>query len=155
VPNVCRGLVLLAHGKRQVYPVPEFTHTAKPWAHGNPAVSGSEEYRIALVQVLTWHGIHLLIMLIVVLDVLEMIILEGTNMSHQRCHFPNLMVWSPHLERQVCDYFQIFSIAEHMWATSASLHMEGKAATWLQVYKLKHGLGNWEIFIEAVEDKFG
>ena len=108
VPNVCRVLVLLAHGKGQVCRVPEFAHTAKPWAHGNPAVSGSEEYRIALVQVLTWHGIHLLIMLIVVLDVLEMIILEGTNMSHQRCHFPNLMVWSPHLERQVCGLFPDF-----------------------------------------------
>lgn len=33
--------------------------------------------------------------------------------------------------------------------------MDGKAAKWLQVYKLKYGLGNWDSFIQAVEEKFG
>ena len=42
-----------------------------------------------------------------------------------------------------------------MWVTSASLNMDENAAKWLQVYKLKHGLGTWSEFISAVEDQFG
>jgi hypothetical protein len=37
----------------------------------------------------------------------------------------------------------------------ASMHMDGNLAKWLQVYKLKNGLGSWEQFIQAVEAKFG
>ena len=33
--------------------------------------------------------------------------------------------------------------------------MDGNAAKWLQVYKKKYGLGDWESFIAAVEKKFG
>jgi hypothetical protein len=33
--------------------------------------------------------------------------------------------------------------------------MEGNAAKWVQVQKRKHGLGNWEEFMTAVEDKIG
>jgi hypothetical protein len=35
------------------------------------------------------------------------------------------------------------------------MHMEGNASKWLQVYKLKHGLGDWEQFTHAVTEKFG
>jgi hypothetical protein len=42
-----------------------------------------------------------------------------------------------------------------MWASTASVHMEGNAAKWLQVYKLKYGLGDWGQFTRAVKDKFG
>jgi hypothetical protein len=41
-----------------------------------------------------------------------------------------------------------------MWATYASMNMDDNAAKWLQMYK-KYGLGEWEIFYQAVEDKFG
>jgi hypothetical protein len=44
---------------------------------------------------------------------------------------------------------------EHMWPTAASLHMEGNAEKWLHMYKKKHGLGNWDQFMEAVQQKFG
>lgn len=37
----------------------------------------------------------------------------------------------------------------------ASMHMHGNSARWLQVYKLKHGLGSQDEFINVVEDKFG
>lgn len=37
----------------------------------------------------------------------------------------------------------------------ASLGMDGKAAKWLQLYKQKHGVGDRETFIKAVETKFG
>ena len=42
-----------------------------------------------------------------------------------------------------------------MWTIAASMHMDGPAAKWLQVYKLCYGLGLWEDFIAAVEDQFG
>ena len=35
------------------------------------------------------------------------------------------------------------------------MHMEGNASKWLQVYKLKHGLGDWGQFTQAVRGKFG
>jgi hypothetical protein len=54
-----------------------------------------------------------------------------------------------------CDYFHIYNIPECMWTTVASLHMEDNAAKWLQVYKLKVGLGDWGMFVAAVEEKFG
>jgi hypothetical protein len=54
-----------------------------------------------------------------------------------------------------CDYFHIYNIPECMWTTAASLHMEDNAAKWLQVYKLKVGLGDWGMFVAAVEEKFG
>ena len=36
-------LYILAHGKGQIYRVPVFVHTAKPWAHAILEVSGSEK----------------------------------------------------------------------------------------------------------------
>jgi hypothetical protein len=42
-----------------------------------------------------------------------------------------------------------------MWVPAASLHMEGNAARWLQVYKLNQRLGNWTQFCQAVQSKFG
>jgi hypothetical protein len=44
---------------------------------------------------------------------------------------------------------------EHMWATAASLHMEDNAEKWLHMHKQKHGLGSWEQFMAAVQQKFG
>ena len=42
-----------------------------------------------------------------------------------------------------------------MQATFASLHMDDNAGKWLQVFKRKHGLTDWQSFISAVEEKFG
>jgi hypothetical protein len=33
--------------------------------------------------------------------------------------------------------------------------MEGNAETWMQVYKLKEGLGSWPTFMQVVQHKFG
>jgi hypothetical protein len=35
------------------------------------------------------------------------------------------------------------------------MNMEGPSAKWLQVYKLRYGLGEWEQFIAAVVEQFG
>lgn len=42
-----------------------------------------------------------------------------------------------------------------MLTTVASLHMDENAESWLQVYKLKVGLGSWQEFMVAVQEKFG
>jgi hypothetical protein len=42
-----------------------------------------------------------------------------------------------------------------LWTTAASPHMEDNTAKWLQVYKIKRGLGDWSSFVLAVEEKFG
>jgi lysine/ornithine N-monooxygenase len=44
---------------------------------------------------------------------------------------------------------------EHMWATAASLHMEGNAEKWLHMHKQKHGLGSWDQFMASAQQKFG
>jgi hypothetical protein len=41
------------------------------------------------------------------------------------------------------------------WASTTSMHMEGNTSKWLQVYKLKHGLVDWDKFTHAVREKFG
>ncbi|XP_072151772.1 uncharacterized protein [Setaria viridis] len=53
------------------------------------------------------------------------------------------------------DYFKIFDIPKSMWASYASLNMDDNAAKWLQMYKKKYGLEDWDTFIQAVEAKFG
>lgn len=53
------------------------------------------------------------------------------------------------------DYFTVYQVPEWMWASSASMHMEGNASRWLQVYKLKHGLVDWGQFTQVVREKFG
>jgi hypothetical protein len=35
------------------------------------------------------------------------------------------------------------------------MNMDENAAKWLQMYKKKHGLGDWQTFIAVVEQKFG
>jgi hypothetical protein len=53
------------------------------------------------------------------------------------------------------DYFALFHVPATVWVTSASLHMEGNASRWFEVYKLQHGLGSWQEFVQAVLQKFG
>ena len=63
---------------------------------------------------------------------------------------------NPRILKSKClDYFELCNIDEAFWPKAASLNMDGKAAKWLQVYKRQHGLGDWNSFIAAVEQKFG
>jgi hypothetical protein len=55
-----------------------------------------------------------------------------------------------------CDeYFSLYKIPYTMKTSAASLHLEGNATKWYQVYKLKNGLVSWDRFISVVEEKFG
>lgn len=70
--------------------------------------------------------------------------------------FPRFDGTNPCIWRDKCqDYFQLFSLPESMWMTLASLHMDEVPSKWLKAYKLKHGLGSWKDFMNAVEQKFG
>jgi hypothetical protein len=70
--------------------------------------------------------------------------------------FPKFIGENPRIWIDKChDYFRIFNIPECMWTTAVSLHMEDNVAKWFQVYKLKAGLGDWRVFVAAVEEKFG
>jgi len=52
-------------------------------------------------------------------------------------------------------YFQIQNISESSWVLTASLHMDGNASKWWQAYKLTNGMGTWEQFVQAIQEKFG
>jgi len=52
-------------------------------------------------------------------------------------------------------YFELYSLPEGMWITSATLHFKENAAKWYQAYKQTHTLGTWAQFCEAVEEEFG
>lgn len=73
------------------------------------------------------------------------------KMSCPRFDGNNPCIWKAKCQ----DYFNLLDIPESMWTTAASLHLDGNAEKWMQVYKLKHGLGDWEHFMTAVQDKFG
>jgi hypothetical protein len=61
-----------------------------------------------------------------------------------KMNFPKFSGKNPNIWKNKCeDYFKLLDIPESMWTTPASLHMEGNAETWTQVYKLKEGLGSW------------
>lgn len=59
------------------------------------------------------------------------------KMSFPRFDGNNPCIWKD----KCTDYFHLMDIPESMWATAASLHMEGNAEKWMQVYKRKCGLG--------------
>jgi hypothetical protein len=52
--------------------------------------------------------------------------------------------------RKCADYFTMYRVPEAVWVTSASLHMEGNASRWFQIFKLQYGLVTWEEFMDVV-----
>jgi hypothetical protein len=59
-----------------------------------------------------------------------------------KMNFPRFNGKNPGIWKNKCeDYFYLLNIPEAMWTTVASLHMDENAESWLQVYKLKMGLG--------------
>lgn len=70
--------------------------------------------------------------------------------------FPRFDGENPRVWRDKClDYFRIFNINPALWLTTATLHMDGMAALWLQSYKLTHEVVSWPPFMAAVEAEFG
>lgn len=70
--------------------------------------------------------------------------------------FPRFDGTDPRIWKDKCqEYFLLYNIGETMKTSAASLHLDGNAAKWYQVFKLQHGLVSWETFISAVVSKFG
>lgn len=82
---------------------------------------------------------------------------EGpVSSSLPKMSFPRFEGDQPSNWKDKClDYFRIFNIHPALWLTTATLHMDGRAALWLQAYKLCHDIGTWPQFISVVEAKFG
>jgi hypothetical protein len=81
---------------------------------------------------------------------------QDPRVTLPKMQFPVFVGDNPKIWRDKCeDYFRIFNIPEHKWITAATMHMENNVAKWVQVQKRKHGLGTWEQFMAAVEQKFG
>jgi hypothetical protein len=62
--------------------------------------------------------------------------------------FPRFDGVDPTIWKEKClDHFKLFAIDESIWATASALHFEGNAACWLQIYKIRNGLGSWDNFV--------
>lgn len=76
--------------------------------------------------------------------------------SAPKLTFPSFEGVDPKIWRDKCeDFFRIMDLPESMWVNTASMHMNGNATKWARVLRCKGELGNWEQFMQAVEDKLG
>lgn len=48
-----------------------------------------------------------------------------------------------------------YDMPVELWVRVASMHMEGRADLWMMTYEMRHDLGGWDQFCQAVESKFG
>lgn len=81
---------------------------------------------------------------------------QGGRPQMPKMPFPRFDGEQPRIWRDKCyDYFRAFNISATLWLTTATLHMDGNAAIWLQAYKQRHTLSTWPQFIMAVEAEFG
>ncbi|KAK1678256.1 hypothetical protein QYE76_039104 [Lolium multiflorum] len=81
---------------------------------------------------------------------------HGTRNHMPKLVFPRFSGEHPRVWRDQClDYFRVFNISPSLWHTTASLHLDGNAAIWLQSYKQRHTIRGWPQFITAVEAEFG
>jgi hypothetical protein len=63
----------------------------------------------------------------------------------------DLAIWKTKCE----DYFNMYQVSDVMKVTAVSMNMEENVAQWLQVYRLKNGLGDWASLSSAILAKFG
>jgi hypothetical protein len=83
----------------------------------------------------------------------------GNNLFQQhlpKMSFPRFNGENPRIWKDKClNYFHIFNLPEALWLPTATMCVDDNAARWLQVYKLKQGLTDWNTFIAVVEEQFG
>jgi hypothetical protein len=81
---------------------------------------------------------------------------NGSHSQMPKMNFPRFSGEHPRIWRDQClDYFRVFNISPMLWLTTATLHLDGNAAVWLQAYKQRHELSGWPQFITVVEAEFG
>lgn len=67
---------------------------------------------------------------------------ECRSNSLPKWSFPTFQGNDPSIWFDKClDYFTVYQVPKWIWAHTASMHMEGNASKWLQVYK-NYGLGD-------------
>jgi len=85
----------------------------------------------------------------------------GENSRHHRhaipkLAFPKFEGDNPLIWKDKClNFFQLYELPQSLWTTTAAMNIDGPTAKWLQIYKLRYGLGDWEPFISAVVEQFG
>jgi hypothetical protein len=68
---------------------------------------------------------------------------EG-HQSFPKWNFPKFDCANPSIWIDKChNYFHLYNVCQFMWVTAASMHMEGNAAKWFQMYKLRHRRVFW------------
>jgi hypothetical protein len=70
--------------------------------------------------------------------------------------FPRFNVENPRIWKDKClNYLQFINLPEALWLPTATMCMDDNGSRWLQVYKLKQGLADWNSFITVMEEQFG
>lgn len=69
---------------------------------------------------------------------------QGGRPQMPKMPFPRFDGEQPRIWHDKCyDYFRAFNISATFWLTTATLHMDGNTAIWLQAYKQRHTLSTW------------
>jgi hypothetical protein len=80
----------------------------------------------------------------------------GSRYQIPKMLFPKFYGEYPRIWKDHCmDYFIMFNVQPSLWLTAATMHLEGNAAHWYQAYKLRNSVTSRNMFISAVEAKFG
>nr|TKW10308.1 hypothetical protein SEVIR_6G154900v2 [Setaria viridis] len=80
----------------------------------------------------------------------------GYKNAVPKLNFPEFHGRDPKVWRHRCeDFFKFYNVPEHLWITTATMHMKDNAGRWVEVQRLKGELNTWEKFMSPVETKFG
>jgi len=52
-------------------------------------------------------------------------------------------------------YFELYRTSQHVWVTTASLYLDGRAALWWQAARQTRRAATWELFTRALREEFG
>ncbi|XP_072147882.1 uncharacterized protein [Setaria viridis] len=81
---------------------------------------------------------------------------QGYRAAVPKLNFPEFSGRDPKVWRHKCeDFFKFYNVPDHLWITTATMHMKDNAGRWVEVQRLKGDLNTWDRFMEAVELKFG
>lgn len=89
---------------------------------------------------------------------------KGDNRHHTsvpyhalpKMYFPKFDGTHPKICIDNCaNYFSIYVVPTSLWLSSTTMHMEGNASKWWQVYKQQHTNITWLPLCMAIEQEFG
>lgn len=78
--------------------------------------------------------------------------MQGYRHTTPKLNFPEFNGRDPRIWRRQCeDYFLFYNVPEHLWVTSATMHMRDNAGRWMEVQRLKGGFS----FLGPIHDRCG